>query len=89
MYKRDTNQGLRNLCEWLNANKVSLNVSKTEIIIFKHPNKKLNYELKVNIDDNKLLPSKCIDFDLNWSYHTDILSAKLSRTVGMLSKIRH
>ena len=27
--------------------------------------------------------------DLNWKFHVDDLSIKLSRTVGMLDKIRH
>ena len=26
---------------------------------------------------------------LKWNYHTDILAAKLSRSIGMLSKIRY
>ena len=44
------NLDLRYLYKWLNkANKISLNASKTELIIFRHPNKELNYELKVKI----------------------------------------
>ena len=30
-----------------------------------------------------------IDSHLNWNHHTDILAAKLSHAIGMLSKIRH
>ena len=30
-----------------------------------------------------------IDSHLTWNYHTDMLAAKLSRNVGMLTKIRH
>ena len=30
-----------------------------------------------------------IDPCLNWRYHTDHLAPKLSRAIGMLSKIRH
>ena len=39
------NSDLKHLCRWLRANKMSLNMSKTELLIFKHPNKK-NHEFK-------------------------------------------
>ena len=35
-----------------------------------------------------LLKSVLIDSHLNWSHHADSLSTKLSRAIGMLSKIR-
>ena len=94
--QKQLNLDLKFLCNWLKANKISLNSSKTEIIIFRHPNKPLNYDLKIKIDGKKLIPSKyvkylgiLIDANLNWSYQTEVLSAKLSRAIGMLSKIRH
>ena len=34
------NLDLKNLTYWLNANKISLNVKKTELVIFKHQRKK-------------------------------------------------
>ena len=34
------NSDLKHLCRWLRANKISLNKSKTELLIFKHLNKK-------------------------------------------------
>ena len=90
------NWDLKNLCKWLKANKISLNASKTELLVFKHPNKKINYEFKIKIDGKKLYPSKfvkylgvLIDPHLNWSFHINILSTKLSRATGMLAKIRH
>ena len=64
--------------------------------LFRHPNKKLNYDLKIKIDGKRLYPSKYvkylglfIDSHLNWSQHTNILAAKLSYAIGMLSKVRH
>ena len=94
--KKRLNYDLRNLCNWLKSNKISLNASKTKLIIFRHPNKNINYDLKVKIDGKKLLPSKyvkylgvLIDQHLSWSNHIDKIAGKLSRSVGMLSKIRH
>ena len=90
------NLDLRNLANWLKANKISLNASKTELIIFRHPNKDINYDLNVKIEGKKLFPSKyvkylgiLIDEHLNWSYHVDLIVPKLNRAIGMLSKIRH
>ena len=94
--KKQLNLDLRNLCKWLKSNKISLNVSKTKLIIFRHPNKSINYDLKIKIDGKKLIPSEyvkylgiVIDEHLNWGEHIDNIAGRLSRTVGMLSKIRH
>ena len=87
---------LRNLCRWLKSNKISLNSSKTKLIIFRYPNKSINYDLKIKIDGKKLIPSEyakylgiLIDQHLNWGEHIDNIAGRLSRSVGMLSKIRH
>ena len=94
--KKHVNFDLRNLCKWLKSNKISLNASKTELLVFRHPNKEVNYNLKIKIDGKRLLPSNYvkylglyIDSHLKWNYHTDILAPKLSRALGMLTKIRH
>ena len=46
---------MKNLTNWLDANKISLNVKKTELVIFKHKNKKL--EFQIIIDTNR---KKCV-----------------------------
>ena len=56
--KKHLNLDLRYICKWLKANKISLNASKTGLIIFRHLNKKLNYELMVKIDGKRLFSSK-------------------------------
>ena len=90
------NFDLKFLCNWLKANKISLNASKTELIIFRDPRKKSLHELKIKMDGQKLIPSKyvkylgvLVDCHLNWHAQEMALHSKLSRAVGMLSKIRH
>ena len=39
--KKYINLDMKNLSDWLNANKIPLNVKKTELLIFKHKKKKL------------------------------------------------
>ena len=94
--QKHLNLDLRNLCNWLKANKISLNASKTELVIFRCPNKHINHNLKIKIDGKRLIPSKfikylgiLIDSHLNWEYQSELLASKLSRAIGMLAKMRH
>ena len=87
---------VKQLCKWLRANKISLNASKTELLVFRSNRKKINYDIKLKIDGKKIVPSKYvkylglyIDSHLNWEFQCDVLAPKLSRAAGMLSKIRH
>ena len=94
--QKHLNIDLKILQNWLKANKISLNAGKTELILFRHPNKKINYEFKITIDGKRLYPSDyvkylgiIIDSFLNWHFHTNALATKLCRANGMLCKIRH
>ena len=94
--KKLLNLDLKILTAWLKANKISLNASKTEILIFRNPHKPINYDLKLTLDGHRLYPSKyvkylgiLIDPYLKWNYHVKTLAPKLSRSVGMLAKMRH
>ena len=48
------NFDLKKLSNWLNANKISLNVSKTELIMFKRRLKKLDFNLKLKLNGKTL-----------------------------------
>ena len=94
--KKHTNIDLKLLCNWLKANKISLNSSKTEAILFRHPNKKIDYDLKLKIDGKRIFLTNSVKYlgihldpHLNFKHHIHELSMKLSRATGMLSKIRH
>ena len=83
--KKYLNFDLRNLSNWLNANKISLNASKTELLLFRHPKKIINYNLKVKLNGKLLRPCNWvkylgmyIDSNLNWNFNTNVLAAKLS-----------
>ena len=94
--QKQLNIDLKSLYKWLNANKISLNVGKTELIIFRNIKKEIDYDLKIKINGKKLLPTTHVkylgiylDSHLKWNYHCEILAAKLSRMNGLLSKIRY
>ena len=48
------NFDLKNLSNWLNANKISLNVSKTELIMFKPRIKKVDFGLKLKLNQKRI-----------------------------------
>ena len=81
---------------WLDANKIYLNVGKTEVVLFKSAKKQLVFGLKLKLNGKKLYPTNSvkylgvkIDEHLTWKPHIDGISAKLNKANAILSKIRH
>ena len=94
--KKNMNKDLNTLSEWLCANRLSLNVGKTEFMIFRPPKKNLNERIILTLNRTKIYESTKIkylglilDSRLSWKEHTSELSKKLNRSVGMLYKTRH
>ena len=56
------NLDLKNLTYWLNANRISLNVKKTELVIFKRQMKKLDSPIKIKLSCKRLYPSKSVKY---------------------------
>ena len=90
------NYDLKNLLYWLHANKISLNVRKTELVIFKSKRKQFDGEVKLKLSCKRLSPTDSvkylgvkIDGNLLWKSHIDHLSVKLSRANALLFKIRN
>ena len=90
------NLDMKNLTDWLNANKISLNVQKTELVIFKHQRKKLDCEVKIKLNRKQLYPTDSvkylgirIDKNLNWKHHVSDIAIKLNRANALLFKIRN
>ena len=92
---KQVNADLKHLVNWLNANKISLNVKKTEMVIFKSKQKKLEGDLKIKLCGKRLYPTESvkylgvkIDANLTWQHHVNDLSIKLNRANALLFKIR-
>ena len=75
---------------WLDVNKLSLNIDKTNFMIFKSPQHSSAETGNIKID-NLLVKRTCyvkflgvlLDENLSWKYHTTELSKKLARTCGI------
>ena len=96
------NQELCKLFDWLMANKLTLNIKKTNFVIFRPAQRKLTYHPKIMIfdnDQNRNVALECkefvrhlgitIDNNLSWKHHIDHVAIKMSRTVGLICKLRH
>ena len=51
---KQLNHDLKNLLNWLNANKIIVTVNKTELLMFSPPKKQLDHELKIKLNGKKL-----------------------------------
>ena len=81
----------RNFTNWLNANKISMNVSKTELISFKPKRKPLDFNMKIKLfptDSVKYIGVK-IDSKLIWKSHVNATATKLNQANALLYKVRH
>ena len=95
IYKQ-VNKDLKTLHDWLNANKICLNVSKTEFVLFRSTKKQMDFGFKLKLNGKRLYPTNLvkylgvkIDEHLTWKPHTYGISTKLNKANAMLSKIRH
>ena len=56
------NADLKHLVNWLNANKISLNVKKTEMVLFKSKQKKFEDDLKMKLSVKRLYPTESVKY---------------------------
>ena len=90
------NKELRLVKKWLDANKLSLNVDKTNYIIFHSSSVNVSSGSDIKIGKKHIKRVKFVKFlgllldeHLTWKYHLSELSKKLARTCGMFFKIRN
>ena len=91
------NNALDKIGEWLAANKLSLNDSKTKYMLFHFPQRNVSHiEFTLKIDDHPI--ARVSDFNflgttitetLDWSHHIDKISNKVSRIIGIINKLKN
>ena len=88
------NEDLVNIEEWLRCNRLSLNVLKTNYMIFTTKNK-LGHDVDIfvnNVRIERVYVTKFlgvqIDSKLNWKNHIEYTCKKLSKCVGIIAKAR-
>ena len=59
------NQKFKNITNWLNVNKICLNISKTEVVLFKSLKQLTDIPLKLQITGKRLYPSNPVYLEIN------------------------
>ena len=77
---------------WFAVNKLSLNVSKTNFMIFSNYSIRENINIRINnwvidrVHVTKFL-GVLIDGKLNWKKHITLICSKLSKSIGVIHKV--
>ena len=100
--ERVANAELSKVQEWLIANMLTLNAKKSNFVIFHPYQKKLDRDVILKIfdietNDFVLLDQKTyikylgilIDSNLTWKYHISYITSKISKTIGVIARLRH
>jgi len=87
------NNERKSVAQWMKCNRLALNISKTNFILFQSSKRKPNQSLRIKIDDTLIKEvgstkylGLTFDSSLTWKSHINELCLKLSKTVGILSK---
>ena len=87
---------INKIADWITSNKLSLNTAKTKFILFRSSNKKLKHNITISINKQPIKQVKSttflgviIDEYLTWNDHIDLLTKKIIKSTGIISKIRH
>ena len=93
---KKVNYDLKILSNWLKGNKISLNVCKTELVLFTSSKKQLDCDLKIKLNGKRLYETDSvrylgiqIDKRLTWKRQINHVALKLNKANAMLSKLRH
>ena len=84
---------LKLLIEWFQVNLSSLNISKTNYIIFRK-RRNINANILccdtalVRLNETKFL-GVILSSDLSWNKHVNIVANKISKSIGIIAKVRH
>ena len=94
--RKAMNKDLKLLYTWLCANRLSLNVGKTEFIVFQSRRQQAHERITLKLNNATIYESfklkylgLILDYQLNWKAHITELCKKLARAVGLMYKIRH
>ena len=87
------NREFNELSTWFAANRLSLNLSKTNFMVFTSWQKKQSFEFQVSMNEQPILRVSetmflgvFLDDNLTWKPHISLLASKLSKSIGIIQK---
>ena len=82
--------------DWCKANKLTINVEKTNYMIIKTPKRRVTIDGHLSIDNTQLNDVSCagylgvlMDSTLSWKFHINKVIKTITPKIGILSRIRH
>ena len=89
--EKTINKELQKLYLWLNVNRLSLNIDKTNYIIFHPYNKPMKEHITIKINKKAIKEKEFIkylgvfiDSTLSWKHQISTISKKISRSIGIM-----
>ena len=86
---------LDNLTDWFRANKLSLNVTKTNYMIFTNTNTAQRH-MELTMTNKTITPTKCVKFlgvlideKLKWDEHIKTVKQKINRSFFAINRAKH
>ena len=91
------NKEIENISNWFKSNKLSLNLTKTNYVIFRTRNRGVPTTIpNIQIDGSTILRLQTVKFlgimineFLNWSIHITDICKCLAKNIGLLSKLKY
>jgi len=89
-------EALSDVSDWFKANKLLLNVRKTNLIVFKSPRCRKDTKTEVvymdgeplkQVDNERFLGLQ-VDEDLSWQQHANKVSSIISKKLGMMRRVK-
>ncbi len=89
------NKELKNINDWLKSNKLSVNITKCKYMIFHTPQKRVK---PLGLKIEKTIVERVYEFNflglimndnLNWKSHVNKIANKISKSMGILNKLKH
>ena len=89
------NEELKQLTLWLNVNRLSLNINKTNFVIFHVYNKPLHDNVTLKMNKKTIIQKNhikylgvIVDCHLNWKEHILSVTKKIGRSIGIVYKLK-
>ena len=89
------NKELENVKNWLDSNKLSLNVDKSNLLLFRKNKRKITIKLNIKMMGEQLKEKEftkyldmLIDNKLTWSHRINHIKLKVSKGIAILTKLR-
>lgn len=84
---------MNKLHKWFKVNKLSLNLSKTNFMVFSHTNAPCEYN--ISIDNTNIEQINCIKFlgvyidcKLTWSQHVNVVHTKIAKNLSVMRRVK-